>query len=111
MVLPGSLYGIDNKPRESGSIRPLRLNRTDYSILLDKDFVGDFDLEDIVEALERTPERLGEGDLWLTPMPGVEASERRREALQADVEQYLANGGTITYCEPGEKSGVFDAGD
>lgn len=107
LILPGTKYGIDGKPRDL-PVRPVRIDPSDYSVL---EWHEEQSIDDIVDALEKAPEAPGAGDLWDTPLPGVEASQPRRAALAADVEAYLAAGGTITQCEPGERSGVFDGWD
>lgn len=101
--LPGSLFGtIMGKGSKT---ERLKFDENDYSPLLDPDSVTGHDAEDLAEAIERASGNESGGDLWVTPTPGVEASQGRREALARDVEEYLTNGGKIEVLPPGGENG------
>jgi len=101
--LPGSLFGT--LMGEGTKTKRLKFDDNDYSPLLDSESVTGHEAEDLAEAIERASGSESSGDLWVTPVPGVEASQGRREALARDVEEYLTNGGQIDVLPPGGKDG------
>jgi len=103
--LPGSLFGT--LIGGGAKTKRLKFDDNDYSPLLDSESITGYEAEDLAEAIEKASGNESNGDLWVTPLPGPEASQGRREAIARDVEEYLTNGGQIDVLPPGGSDGGY----
>lgn len=97
IVLPGTRYGFDGKPRE-----PLNFNTENWEYVYEWNPSIHGDIEDYEEG------DLELADAWGLQAPSQRCKHKESEVLASDVEQFLANGGEIKHYEPHERSGVFD---
>ena len=99
LILPGSPFGMDHKPRDVFDIMsvmgPDQLQRFLQEM---RDRGINPDLEDIVQAYEEAEGSTMLADAWGYIEPGY-INQQAHDEIARQTEEYLAKGGTITVIE------------